>query len=76
MGHRKNRSALPLTGRPSLSHASTSFAIVDKTLRAEAFNIGANAVVAFDLAYREFSGGKKSMLVAVATGAAVELALQ
>lgn len=40
-------------------------------LRAEAFAIGANAVVGVDLDYSEFSGGGKSMLFVVASGTAV-----
>lgn len=42
-------------------------------LRAEAFSIGADAVVGVNLAYSEFSGGGKSMLFVVATGTAVKL---
>lgn len=43
-------------------------------LRAEAFAIGANAVVGVDLDYSEFSGAGKSMLFVVASGTAVTLA--
>lgn len=43
-------------------------------LRAEAFAIGANAVVGVDLDYSEFSGAGKSMLFVVASGTAVKLA--
>lgn len=40
-------------------------------LRQQAFDIGANAVIAIDLDYSEISGGGKSMLFVVATGTAV-----
>lgn len=43
-------------------------------LRAEAFSLGADAVVGVDLDYSEFSGGGKSMLFVVASGTAVKLA--
>lgn len=43
-------------------------------LRAEAFALGADAVVGVDLDYSEFSGGGKSMLFVVASGTAVKLA--
>lgn len=42
-------------------------------LRAEAFALGADAVVGVDLDYSEFSGGGKSMLFVVASGTAVKL---
>ena len=42
-------------------------------LRAEAANIGANAVVGTALSYSEISGGGKSMLFVVATGTAIRL---
>ena len=42
-------------------------------LRAEAFSIGADAVVAVDLDYSEISGGGKTMLFLVASGTAVRL---
>jgi len=42
-------------------------------LRAEAFALGADAVVAIDLDYSEISGGGKSMLFLVASGTAVKL---
>ena len=42
-------------------------------LRKEAYELGADAVVAVDLDYSEFSGGGKSMLFCVATGTAVKL---
>ena len=42
-------------------------------LRKEAYVLGADAVVAVDLDYSEFSGGGKSMLFCVATGTAVKL---
>ena len=40
-------------------------------LRKEAFSIGANAVIAVDLDYSEFSGKGKSMLFIVASGTAI-----
>ncbi len=40
-------------------------------LKKEAFQLGANAVVAIDLDYSEVSGGGKSMLFLVASGTAV-----
>lgn len=43
-------------------------------LRAEAFAIGANAVIGVDLDYSEFSGGGKAMLFVIASGTAVVLA--
>jgi len=43
-------------------------------LRSEAYEIGANAVIAVRLDYSEISGGGKSMLFVVATGTAVILA--
>lgn len=46
--------------------------IVLKDLRQQAFDLGANAVVAIDLNYSEFSGGGKAMLFVVATGTAVK----
>tara|TARA_B100001063_G_C16548450_1_gene444846 strand:- start:92 stop:673 length:582 start_codon:yes stop_codon:yes gene_type:complete len=42
-------------------------------LRKEAYALGANAVVAVDLDYSEFSGGGKSMLFVVASGTAVKV---
>jgi uncharacterized protein YbjQ (UPF0145 family) len=42
-------------------------------LRQEAVRLGADAVVAVDLDYSEFSGGGKSMLFLVANGTAVRL---
>jgi uncharacterized protein YbjQ (UPF0145 family) len=42
-----------------------------KELKLEAVTIGANAVIAVDLDYSEFSGGGKSMLFLVASGTAV-----
>jgi uncharacterized protein YbjQ (UPF0145 family) len=42
-------------------------------LKAEAFALGANAVIAIDLDYSEISGGGKSMLFLVASGTAVFL---
>jgi uncharacterized protein YbjQ (UPF0145 family) len=42
-----------------------------KELRAEAFRLGANAVVGVKLDYSEISGGAKSMLFLVASGTAV-----
>jgi uncharacterized protein YbjQ (UPF0145 family) len=42
-------------------------------LRKEAFSIGANAVIAINLNYNEFSGGGKSMLFLVASGTAVKV---
>ena len=44
-----------------------------KELRKEAYLVGANAVIAVDLDYNEFSGGGKSMLFVVASGTAVEV---
>lgn len=46
---------------------------VMRELRREAFELGADAVIAIDLNYSEFSGGGKSMLFVVATGTAVKL---
>lgn len=46
---------------------------VMRELRREAFGLGADAVIAIDLDYSEFSGGGKSMLFVVATGTAVKL---
>lgn len=40
-------------------------------LKKEAYHVGANAVIAVDLDYNEFSGGGKSMLFLVASGTAV-----
>lgn len=42
-------------------------------LKREAFDIGANAVIAVDLDYSEFSGKGKSMLFLVASGTAVKV---
>lgn len=42
-------------------------------LKKEACLLGANAVVAVDLNYSEFSGGGKSMLLVIATGTAVKI---
>jgi uncharacterized protein YbjQ (UPF0145 family) len=42
-------------------------------LKSRAHEIGADAVIAIDLDYNEFSGGGKSMLFLVASGTAVEL---
>ncbi len=42
-------------------------------LRKEAHSLGANAVIAVDLNYSEFSGGGKSMLFLVASGTAVKI---
>ena len=42
-------------------------------LRREAYEIGANAVIAVDLDYSEFSGQGKSMLFLVANGTAVQV---
>jgi uncharacterized protein YbjQ (UPF0145 family) len=42
-------------------------------LKEQAYNLNANAVIAIDLDYSEFSGGGKSMLFLVATGTAVIL---
>ncbi|GEN28187.1 UPF0145 protein [Halovibrio variabilis] len=42
-------------------------------LRAEAAQMGANAVIGIDLDYSEISGGGKSMLFLVATGTAVKV---
>ena len=42
-------------------------------LRQEASRVGADAVVAVDLDYSEFSGGGRSMLFIVANGTAVKL---
>jgi uncharacterized protein YbjQ (UPF0145 family) len=43
-------------------------------LRREAARVGANAVIAVDLDYSEFSGQGKSILFLVASGTAVEVA--
>jgi uncharacterized protein YbjQ (UPF0145 family) len=42
-------------------------------LRKEAASVGANAVIAVNLDYNEFSGGGKSMLFLVASGTAVKV---
>jgi len=42
-------------------------------LKKEAFSVGANAVIAVDLDYSEFSGQGKSMLFLVASGTAVKV---
>jgi uncharacterized protein YbjQ (UPF0145 family) len=42
-------------------------------LKKEAAQIGADAVIAVDLDYNEFSGGGKSMLFLVASGTAVRV---
>jgi len=42
-------------------------------LKKEALNVGANAVIAVDLDYSEFSGQNKSMLFLVASGTAVKV---
>jgi uncharacterized protein YbjQ (UPF0145 family) len=42
-------------------------------LRKEANSIGADAVIAVNLAYNEFSGGGKSMLFLVGSGTAVKI---
>jgi uncharacterized protein YbjQ (UPF0145 family) len=47
--------------------------VVMTELKKEAFLMGANAVVAIDLDYSEFTGGAKSMLFVVASGTAVTL---
>lgn len=47
--------------------------IVMQELRAEAFNLGADAVVGVNFHYSEISGDGKSMLFVVATGTAVKL---
>lgn len=44
-----------------------------KELKLEAVSVGANAVIAVDLDYSEFSGGGKSMLFLVASGTAVTI---
>jgi uncharacterized protein YbjQ (UPF0145 family) len=44
-----------------------------RELRREAALLGADAVIAVDLDYSEFSGGGKSMLFLVATGTAVKV---
>lgn len=44
-----------------------------RELRAEAYRLGADAVIAVDLDYSEISGGGKSMLFLVASGTAVRL---
>lgn len=44
-----------------------------RELRREATEMGANAVIAVDLDYSEFSGGGKSMLFLVASGTAVKI---
>lgn len=44
-----------------------------KELKLEAVSVGANAVIAVDLGYSEFSGGGKSMLFLVASGTAVTI---
>ena len=44
-------------------------------LKREAHSIGANAVIAVDLDYSEFSGGGKTMLFVVASGTAVKASL-
>ena len=44
-----------------------------RELRREAVRVGANAVIAVDLDYSEFSGQGKSMLFLVASGTAVEV---
>jgi len=49
--------------------------IVLNELRKEAYAVGANAVVAVDLDYNEFSGGGKSMLIVIASGTAVKTKL-
>ncbi len=41
-------------------------------LKKEAHSVGANAVIAVDLDYSEFSGGGKSMLMLIASGTAVK----
>lgn len=43
-------------------------------LRAEAFDLGADALVGVRMDFNEFSGGGKSMLFVVATGTAVKVA--
>lgn len=48
--------------------------IVLQDLRKQAFETGANAVIAVDLKYSEISGGGKSMLFVVATGTSVKIA--
>lgn len=48
---------------------STAF----QDIRDQAYNLGADAVVAIDLDYSEFSGSGRSMLFLVATGTAVKL---
>lgn len=47
--------------------------LVMAELRKEAYELGADAVIAVDLDYSEFSGNGKSMLFVVATGTAVKL---
>lgn len=42
-------------------------------LRREALMVGADAVIGIDLDYSEISGGKKAMLMLVASGTAVKL---
>ncbi|MBD3617451.1 MAG: YbjQ family protein [Gracilimonas sp.] len=42
-------------------------------LKSRAYELGADAVIAIDLDYNEFSGGGKSMLFLVASGTAVKL---
>ena len=42
-------------------------------LRKEAYERGADAVIAVDLDYSEFSGGGKSMLFIVASGTAIKI---
>lgn len=57
--------------KPTQNELRDARKIVLTELRKEAYAVGANAVVAVDLDYREFSGGGKSMLFVVATGTAV-----
>jgi uncharacterized protein YbjQ (UPF0145 family) len=44
-----------------------------RELKKEAAELGADAVIAVDLDYSEFSGGGKSMLFLVASGTAVKI---
>ena len=63
-------------GGQSKSSQKVLFDLKEKALlelKSRAYELGANAVIAVDLDYNEFSGGGKSMLFLVASGTAVKL---
>jgi len=63
-------------GGQSKSSQKVLFDLKEKALlelKSRAYELGADAVIAVDLDYNEFSGGGKSMLFLVASGTAIKL---